>query len=86
MKGTIASLPADAPQIGEVYRHYKQGDQYRVIGLAVDTRDDQWVVVYVPLYENPNAPLFTRPLTEWRELVEWEGKQLVRFALIPFGH
>lgn len=81
MKGIVVPLPVDAPKIGEVYRHYKQGEQYRVTGLAVDTRDDQWVVVYAPLYEHPNAPLFTRLLREWRETVEWEGKMVTRFTL-----
>ena len=81
MKGTVIPLPADAPRVGEVYQHYKQGEQYRVTGLAVDTRDDQWVVVYAPLYERPNAPLFTRPLSEWRESILWEGQTVERFTL-----
>ncbi len=82
MKGNVVPLPVEVPEVGEIYRHYKQGDQYRVTGLAVDTCDDQWVVVYEPLYENPDAPLFTRPLREWAEMVQWEGKTVERFIKI----
>lgn len=81
MKGNAVPLPADAPKVGEVYQHYK-GDQYRVKLLALHSNDDEWMVVYEPLYENPDAPLFTRPLHEWRESVNWEGKQMERFAKV----
>lgn len=80
MKGTIVPLPGDAPQIGEVYRHYK-GDSYRVQLLALHSNDDEWMVVYEPLYKNPDASYFTRPLREWREAVEWEGKTVTRFTM-----
>ncbi len=80
MKGTIVPLPVDAPRIGEVYRHYK-GDSYRVKLLALHSNDDEWMVVYEPLYENPDAPFFTRPLREWYEEVEWETKTTIRFSL-----
>lgn len=81
MKGNVVPLPADAPKVGEVYQHYK-GDQYRVKLLALHSNDDEWMVVYEPLYENPDAPLFTRPLHEWRESVEWEGVMVERFMKV----
>ncbi len=80
MKGTVVRLPEDAPRVDEVYQHYK-GDAYRVKLLALHSDDDEWMVVYEPLYENPDAPFFTRPLREWREGVEWEGKRFSRFTL-----
>lgn len=66
------------PNEGDVYRHYK-GDSYRVRAMALDTVTQDWVVVYEPLYES-NAALFTRPLKERQETVEWEGKRVLRFA------
>lgn len=74
-------MPADAPAEGEVYRHYK-GDHYRVVLLAEHSNDNEWMVVYEPMYENSDAPYFTRPLREWRERVEWEGKVVERFTKI----
>ncbi|MFA9262555.1 MAG: DUF1653 domain-containing protein [Undibacterium sp.] len=81
MKGTVIPLSADAPKEGETYQHYK-GDRYRVKTLALHSNDDEWMVVYEPLYEHPDAPLFTRPLREWRERVEWDGKNVERFTKI----
>lgn len=81
MKGHIVPLPEGAPEVGEVYRHYK-GDLYRVKLLALHSNDEEWMVVYEPLYANPDAPYFTRPLREWREVVEWEGRGVERFVRV----
>lgn len=81
MKGQKIELPTDAPNIGEQYRHYK-GDHYEVALLALHSNDQEWMVVYKPLYENPDAPYFTRPLHEWSERVEWEGNFVKRFTRI----
>lgn len=66
--------------VGEVYAHYKKGDLYKVTALALHSNDEEWMVVYEPLYKEPAAALFTRPLREWGERVEWEGAQVLRFA------
>jgi len=79
MKGNVIPLPESAPKIGETYRHYK-GDNYRVTALALHSNDEEWMVVYEPLYDCPDANLFTRPLREWGEEVEWEGEKRVRFV------
>jgi hypothetical protein len=77
----VPQVPASAPQKGEVFKHYK-GDKYRVVALALHSNDDEWMVVYEPMYESPAAPLFTRPLREWSEVVEWEGQKIERFVKI----
>lgn len=79
-KGKVVPMPADAPKKGETYIHYK-GDSYRVVDMALDTALQEWVVIYEPLYDFP-IKLFTRPLNEWRQVVEWEGKQVERFTKI----
>jgi hypothetical protein len=76
----VPEVPAGAPQAGEQYCHYK-GDPYKVLGIALDSKE-AWVVVYEPMYENPAAPMFTRPASEWHEVVEWEGKKVARFSKI----
>ena len=75
----VPPLPSDAPKPGEKYRHYK-GDLYRAVLLAEHANDDEWMVVYEPMYENPDAPYFTRPLREWGEIVPWEGREVRRFS------
>lgn len=81
MRGNAIPLPENAPKEGEVYKHYK-GDSYRVKALALHSNDDEWMVVYEPLYENSDAPLFTRPLREWNEDVLWNGQKVKRFMLV----
>lgn len=76
----VPEVPADAPKTGEQCRHYK-GDLYEVVGIALDS-NDAWVVVYEPRYENPAAPMFTRPASEWHQMVEWEGQQVARFTKV----
>ncbi len=77
----IPPLPEGAPLKGEVFKHYK-GDTYRVTGLALHSSTDEWMVLYEPMYENAVTEFFTRPLTEWREVVEWEGKRVERFVKV----
>ncbi len=81
MKGNVVPLPKDAPSSGEKYQHYK-GDKYRVFALALHSNDDEWMVIYEPLYKNPDAPLFTRPLRQWREEVVFENQKMPRFRLV----
>lgn len=77
MTNLVPPLPAGAPKAGEVYRHYK-GGLYKIVGLALSSTDE-WVVVYEAAYDNPVATLFTRPLVEWCEVVEWQGSKVERF-------
>lgn len=80
----LPPIPGDAPRAGEQYRHFK-GGLYRVVNIALDS-SDAWVVVYEPLYENPAAALFVRPVLEWNEEVEREGARLRRFVKVgPSG-
>ncbi len=79
MKGSIFPIPENAPKIGENYLHYK-GGSYEIVGIALHS-NDEWVVVYKPLYENPVGNLFTRPLREWFEEIEWKGVKKRRFTL-----
>ena len=76
----MIEVPKNAPQEGEIYQHYK-GDSYKVLCLALYSNDNSWMVVYKPLYEDREAEVFVRPLTDWREDVEWEGKTVERFVL-----
>ena len=80
-KGYTPPSPERAPNKGETYRHYK-GDMYEVVGLAIHSNDDIWMVIYKPLYENADAEFFTRPLDEWFSDIEWEGKVVERFSLV----
>lgn len=80
MKGYTPRLPEKYPKLNEIYKHYK-GDLYQVIGLAIHSNDDIWMVVYRSMYENADAEMFTRPLDEWYSEIKWNGELLQRFTL-----
>lgn len=80
-KSHVPAVPSDAPKAGEVYQHYKSDHRYRVVDIALHS-DDTWHVVYEPMYEGAVAKLFTRPLAEWRQVVEWQGAHVERFVRV----
>ena len=80
-KSSIPPTGANPPKNGEVYRHYK-GNLYEIFSLAIHSNEDIWMVVYRPLYECALAEYFTRPLSDWREAVEWEREKVQRFTLV----
>lgn len=59
------------------YRHYK-GGEYEVIGLARHSETLETLVVYRPLYNA--SGMWVRPWAMFVESVEFEGKQVPRFA------
>lgn len=59
-----------------MWQHYK-GKNYNIVGIAMHS-DETFLVVYEPLHDAPYK-LFTRSLTEWRDMVEWEGAHIERF-------
>lgn len=63
------------------YKHYR-GKEYRVIGLAKHSETLEDLVVYEPLYKNPTAKLWVRPLTMFLETVEVGGKKVERFKYL----
>jgi len=65
-------------QVGSHYVHYKNPDSlYEVKELGILEADDSVCVIYRSLRDN--KPIFVRPLSEWVEMVEWQGKKLQRF-------
>ncbi len=81
MKGNKVVPGVIYPKVGEIYKHYK-GDTYEVVALALHSNNDEWMVVYKPLYENLDADMFTRPFREWEQKVNWEGNTVERFARV----
>lgn len=71
----LALLLAGCPE-GDRWRHYKNGYLYYIVGTAIQEATQEPVIIY----HRWNSVLrFVRPLREWQELVEWEGKMVPRF-------
>ena len=70
----------DVPKQSSIWQHYK-GDLYRVEGLVMREGTEEIDVCYL----NVKRPLplpWSRPLTEWNDLVDINGKQVRRFVLV----
>ena len=61
------------------YRHYK-GKDYQVLFVARHSETEERLVVYRTLYGD--FSYWVRPLAMFTEMVEVDGRQLPRFALI----
>jgi cyclomaltodextrinase / maltogenic alpha-amylase / neopullulanase len=61
------------------YRHFK-GNEYEVIGVAMDSETQQEMVVYRALYGERG--LWVRPLGMFTEVIERDGKQIQRFLYL----
>lgn len=61
------------------YRHFK-GQEYQVIGVALDSESMRPMVVYRALYDE--GGLWVRPLEMFTEMVERDGTVQPRFRLI----
>jgi hypothetical protein len=65
-------------EFGASYSHYKHPEKrYKIKGLAVLENGDEVCVIYQAEYGGGFT--FVRPLREWVETVEWQGKTLPRF-------
>lgn len=65
-----------------IYEHFK-GGRYRFIRLARDAETLEELVVYEPLYETEFGDVFwVRPLKEFLEVIERDGKRQPRFRLV----
>lgn len=60
------------------YRHTKTGGLYEVLGVALHTESNEYLVVYRPL-KISEYELFTRPYEMFIEKVSINGKSVPRF-------
>lgn len=79
-------MESKQPVPGEVYRHFKRGGTYEVVGVARHTETEEMLVVYRSLYadsEFPFGTLWVRPLESFMAVVEHEGSMVTRFTRVP---
>lgn len=68
-----------------IYRHYKNGKDYEVLGIAYNADNNvdgdpltKPYVLYRPVY---NDSVWVRPYEQFNEELEHEGKKVKRFRL-----
>jgi dipeptidase E len=73
------STAAQRVTVGARYRHYKQLE-YRVHALALREEDNEPCVIYQATYDKRLT--WIRPLSNWMEDVEINGRQVKRFTKV----
>jgi len=66
------------------YQHYK-GNFYQVLAIGRNSETTEEMVIYQALYDSEFGKnvIWTRPLKEFTEEVEWQGKKVLRYKPIP---
>lgn len=68
------------PVTGEGYRHYKTGEVYKVIGIALHTETGEELVIYT----NWRKQIFARPVNHFlAPIVNNENGTVYRFTFEP---
>ncbi|MBO4582902.1 MAG: DUF1653 domain-containing protein [Alphaproteobacteria bacterium] len=65
------------PEIGAIYKHYKNHQNYQVIAIGKNSETLEDMVIYKALYESdkfPNGQIWCRPLKIWQESVNGEPR------------
>ena len=75
------------PRVGELYHHLKHDPEnlfsylYVVVGLSLDTEEDNLEVVYAPLYET-DQEMFNRDLDLFIGTKQVDGEERPRFRQV----
>jgi hypothetical protein len=72
----------DKPQSGQIWKHSKKGNLYKIIAVGKHSESLEEMVVYEAQYDNPVSKIWIRPLGMWNEEVEIEGVKVPRFVLV----
>ncbi len=69
------------PEAGQVWKHSKKGNLYKIITIGKHSETLEDMVVYEAQYDNPMSKIWVRPLAMWTEEVEVNGQKVPRFVL-----
>lgn len=67
-------------KINGIYKHFKTGNLYQVIGIAKHSETLEEMVVYQALYGEKQ--IWVRPKNMFEEVVERDGVKKSRFELV----
>ncbi len=71
----------EVPDLGTKWQHYR-GGYYILISGSIDESTGEPRVLYQPAAPIWTSVKFDRPLREWQELVEYEGRKVPRFTRV----
>ncbi len=68
-----------------IWKHFKPGKTYEVIGVAFREKTQEWLVIYKSLYADqkyPKGTLWGRPVDDFLGTKEVDGVEVPRFEYI----
>jgi len=66
-----------------IYKHFKTGNLYRVIGVGKHSETLEDLVFYEALYDNPKSKFWIRPANMFfDEKIAPDGSKLQRFTFV----
>ncbi len=65
-----------------IYKHYKTGNLYKVIGVGKHSETFEDLVFYEALYDNPESKLWARPFKMFNEEVDTQEGKKPRFTFV----
>lgn len=66
-----------------IYKHFKTGNLYKVIGVGKHSETLEPMVFYQALYNNPESEYWVRPADMFfEEKINNDGKKVKRFTFI----
>jgi len=65
-----------------IYKHFKTGNLYKVIGVGKHSETLEDLVVYEALYDNPKSKLWVRPVAMFAEVVDTPEGKKARFEFV----
>lgn len=68
--------------VGDIYKHSKTGNLYKIVAVAKHSESLEDMVIYEAQYENPLSKIWARPLTSFTEKIILDGREVKRFELI----
>ena len=78
----LPMIPADAPEIGTTWQHYKNGHVYKVLGFVLDSETLVWKVSYQRV---EGGIIWARPVPMWNDLIVSTQGRVPRFKRMPWS-
>lgn len=69
----------NTPKLNSVWKHYKEGTLYKVVGFSTREETEEIAVLYSPIEGDLLLP-WDRTLSKWNEIVVFNGKPVPRFS------
>lgn len=68
------------PKPNSIWRHYK-GDEYQCLAVCIRESTEEVEILYKAV-NNPLPIPWSRPYSEWKENIVFQGERVKRFTLI----